>query len=335
MPLRTNSNPACSMKKPLPGGGLAKPQPGEMPTETKTVPQKEKITFSGIEPIYTIDGIILSDETKEELRTVVNSRKNWDKVFIDWGLGEVLKQRKSLFVNLYGAPGTGKTMAAHGIAAAVHKKIICVNYADIESKYVGDTSKNLTALFKYAMENDDIIFFDEADALLSKRVTNMSSSTDVSVNQTRSVLLTLLNDYTGMVIFATNFISNFDAAFMRRIQYHIKFELPNEQMRIKLWNMYIPPKMPAMLNAEKIAGDFDNLSGSDISTAVLRAALKAANNDDEVIPHEYFEEAVKSILESKKENSGAKSDSGITVTTRQVSEEYALKMLGKSQADPV
>lgn len=315
MPLRTNPNIQASVKKPLPDS-IQKQQENEAHSEPKAATQKEKITFTGIEPIYTIDGIILSDKTKEELRTVVNSRKSWDKVFNDWGLGEVLKQRRSLFVNLYGAPGTGKTMAAHGIAAAVNKKIICVNYADIESKYVGETSKNLTALFKYAMESDDIIFFDEADALLSKRVTNMSSSTDVSVNQTRSVLLTLLNDYTGMVIFATNFISNFDAAFMRRIQYHIKFELPNEQMRVRLWSMYIPAKMPAMLDVRKIAADYDNLSGSDISTAVLRAALKAASSDDEVIPHEYFEEAVKSILDSKKENAGGE----VTVTRRQVNE---------------
>lgn len=324
MPLRTNQNPIRPPQRQL-----SDRKSTDTGTQTNVSHPKQQASFVGIDPIYTIDNIILSDKTKEELRTVVNSRKNWDKVFIDWGLGDVLKQRKSLFVNLYGAPGTGKTMAAHGIAAAINKKIICVNYADIESKYVGDTSKNLTALFKYAKGNDDIIFFDEADALLSKRVTNMSNSTDVSVNQTRSVLLTLLNDYSGMVIFATNFISNFDAAFMRRIQYHIKFELPNEQMRIRLWNRYIPEKMPAMLDVERISREYDNLSGSDISTAVLRAALKAANNDDEVIPYEYFEEAVKSILVSKSENAGG----NVTVQTRQVSEEYALKQLGKPPDD--
>ena len=77
--------------------------------------------------------------------------------------------------------------------------------------------KNLTAIFNYSKTIDAILLFDEADALLSKRVTDMLHSTDVSVNQTRSVLLTLLNDYTGIVLFTTNFISNFDPAFMRRI----------------------------------------------------------------------------------------------------------------------
>lgn len=163
-------------------------------------------------PKYRLSDLILSESNLDELQTVIKAKEYWNKVFVDWNLQSVMKQRKSLFINLYGEPGTGKTMAAHAIANALHKEMICVNYADIESKYVGETSKNLTNLFHTASEKDIIIFFDEADALLSKRVTNMSSSTDVSVNQTRSVLLTLLNDYEGMVIFATNFISNYDPA---------------------------------------------------------------------------------------------------------------------------
>lgn len=148
-------------------------------------------------------------------------------------------------MNLYGPPGTGKTMAAHAITSALEKQMICVDYAEIESKYVGETSKNLSRLFQTAKEQDAVIFFDEADALLSKRVTNMTSATDVSVNQTRSVLLNLLNQYQGVILFATNFIQNFDAAFLRRIKYHIPFHLPDEAMRERLWRMYIPEKCPA------------------------------------------------------------------------------------------
>ena len=110
-----------------------------------------------------------------------------------WGLSERFSQQDGLAVNLYGPPGTGKTMAAHAIVDALHAKMICVDYADIESKYVGETSKNLSKLFQIAEAQNAVIFFDEADALLSKRVTNMTSATDVSVNQTRSVLLNLLN----------------------------------------------------------------------------------------------------------------------------------------------
>lgn len=218
---------------------------------SKDRPKKE-IDFPLSDPKYSLDDMIITDEVKEELSTIIEAEKCWKRVFEDWGLAEVMGDRRNLFVNLYGYPGTGKTMAAHAIAKAIGKKMICVNYAEIESKYVGETSKNLTRLFKTAAEKNAVIFFDEADAFLSKRVTNMNNSTDVSVNQTRSVLLTLLNDFNGVIIFATNFLSNYDSAFMRRIQYHVKFELPNKELREKLWRRYIPSKMPADIDFKPI-----------------------------------------------------------------------------------
>ena len=100
--------------------------------EAEAKKKESTVTFLASEPIYTINNIILSDSCREELQTVINSKRNWDKVFILWGLGTVMKQNKGLFINLYGAPGTGKSMSAHSIAYSLEKKIICVNYADIE-----------------------------------------------------------------------------------------------------------------------------------------------------------------------------------------------------------
>ncbi len=286
--------------------------------KTKTEkPEKQEVAFMISKPKFKLSDLILSDENLDELKTVIKAKECWVKIFVEWNLQSVMKQRKSLFVNLYGDPGTGKTMAAHAIANELNKEMICVNYADIESKYVGETSKNLTALFKSASEKDVIIFFDEADALLSKRVTNMSSSTDVSVNQTRSVLLTLLNDFDGMVIFATNFISNYDPAFMRRIQYHIKFELPDIELRKKLWRMYIPKEMPTDVSISEIAEKYDGISGSDISNAVLKAALKAAKNNDSLVKQLDFEEAVAEIIKSKKANKNI-DDSDVKITKTEV-----------------
>ncbi len=270
--------------------------------QEKSDNENKTVSFEISEPRYVLSDLILSDNVLEEVQTIVKSKECWDKVFVEWQLSSVMKQKKGLFINLYGEPGTGKTLTAHAIASELKQKLICVNYSDIESKYVGETSKNLTALFKFGKEENAIIFFDEADALLSKRVTNMSSSTDVSVNQTRSVLLTLLNDYEGMVIFATNFISNYDSAFMRRIQYHVKFELPNVHLRRRLWDMYIPKAMPTQINIDEIADKYEGVSGSDISNAVLKAALKAAMKNNTIIPQEYFEESVQKIIDSKKAN---------------------------------
>lgn len=182
-------------------------------------------------PKYQLTDLLLPEDTRNDLLDIISYSQNRQLLFHDWGLGEKYASRDILAVNLYGAPGTGKTMAAHAIANALNMPLICVDYAEIESKYVGETSKNLTSLFHTAVEDHAAIFFDEADALLSKRVTNMTSAVDVSVNQTRSVLLTLLNDYRGVILFATNFIQNFDPAFLRRIRYHILFRLPDKTLR--------------------------------------------------------------------------------------------------------
>lgn len=278
---------------------LIPPNNTVMKDEKKDIPQ---MIFQITSPKYAVSDLILSKKTSDEIETVIKAKEYWKKIFDEWNLKSVMKQRRNLFINLFGEPGTGKTMAAHAIANELDKQMICVNYADIESKYVGETSKNLTQLFQDALKHDVIIFFDEADALLSKRVTNMSSSTDVSVNQTRSVLLTLLNDYTGMVIFATNFISNYDSAFMRRIQYHIKFDLPDERLRNKLWQRYIPAEMPTDINIAELAEKYNGISGSDISNAVLKAALKATKEKATVIKQEYFEDSIKQIIESKNAN---------------------------------
>jgi ATP-dependent 26S proteasome regulatory subunit len=179
-------------------------------------------------------------------------------------------------------------------------------------------------MFNYAKESDAVIFFDEADALLSKRVTVMSSSTDVSVNQTRSVLLVLINDFDDLILFATNFITNYDQAFMRRILAHIKFDLPDEENRRRLWKMYIPQSLPANIDVERLAAKYEGVTGSDIANSVLSASLKAARLNERTVPHNYFEEAVERIVKSKTDNI----DTGTLVSKRVVSEEYVKSQFG-------
>jgi SpoVK/Ycf46/Vps4 family AAA+-type ATPase len=224
-------------------------------------------------------------------------------------------------------------MAAHAIAHALGKPLIAVNYSEIESKYVGETSKNIAALFNTAKEQDAIIFFDEADAILSRRVTNMSNATDVSVNQTRSVLLTLMNDHDGLIIFTTNFIENYDSAFMRRILSHILFELPSLDNRYKIWQKYISANLPLSsdVSFEVLAEKSDGLSGSDISTCVLKAALSSARENQMQVNLSHFEKAINEVKASQRANQ--KNQKSPTVKTRVVSEEYALSQINSTNQE--
>ncbi|MDP3177986.1 MAG: ATP-binding protein, partial [Spirochaetaceae bacterium] len=123
-------------------------------------------------PRYSFEDAVLGQRTREAVLEALAAREHYRLVFEDWGLGKSHREGRRIGINLYGPPGTGKTMVAHGIASRLGKLIMCVNYADIESKFVGDTPKNLTILFSVAREADAVLFFDEADAILSRRLTN-------------------------------------------------------------------------------------------------------------------------------------------------------------------
>ena len=268
---------------------------------TKAEPAAEE-TFLPEEPKWALDDIILPQAVREKILDVANYSENSHRVFELWGFKHTHKFSRRIGINLYGAPGTGKTMAAHAIAKQLGKKILIVNYADIESKYVGETPKNIRKAFEAAKASDSILFFDEADAILSKRVTNMTQAVDVSVNQTRSVMLMLMNEYQDFIIFATNFIENFDPAFMRRISMHVEFTLPDEDCRRKLWRMYTPAECPNNLDFDELAKKFDGISGSDISNAMLNAAFKAARLGVDELDKNLVFEAVENILASKAAN---------------------------------
>ena len=272
------------------------PRAANIPSQKNTLPWK--LT----EPKYRFCDLILDHSTISQLNDVVSFYQHQDLLLNTWGLAERYAEKGGLAANLYGEPGTGKTMAAHAIAKALGKKLILVDYAEIESKYVGETAKNLTALFQTAEAHDAIIFFDEADALLSKRVTAMASATDVSVNQTRSVLLNLLNDYKGITLFATNFLQNYDSAFLRRIRYHIHFPLPDADHREMLWKQYIPARMPCHADCRELAEQYDGVSGSDIANAVFTAAVSAARNHAKEVSQVSLERAIQNTIDVKSAN---------------------------------
>lgn len=265
--------------------------------------QSAEEIFVPEEPRWSLDEIILPAEVKAQLLDVATYSENSHRVFEMWGFKRTHKFSRRIGINLYGAPGTGKTMAAHALAKYLGRKILIVNYADIESKYVGETPKNIRKAFEAAKASNSILFFDEADAILSKRVTNMTQAVDVSVNQTRSVMLMLMNEFQDFIIFATNFIENFDAAFMRRISMHVKFTLPDENCRRQLWRMYTPLEVPHNLDFDELAKKFDGISGSDISNAMLNAAFKAARLKADILDKSLVFEAVENILASKRANS--------------------------------
>lgn len=312
MPINFNSNYQSSSKQQLKDSSV------------QTGTTQSKIQFELSEPKYQFSDLVLPEKTFNDLKYFLDLRKHQKEIFTDWGFNITHKFDNKMIVNLYGESGTGKTMSAHAIAHALNKKLVLVNYGDIESKYVGETPKNIKAVFDFAKENNAILFFDEADAILSRRVTNMTSATDTSVNQTRSVMLNLLNDYNDTVLFATNFISNYDPAFMRRILIHIEYTLPDIDVRKALFRRYIPDKLPNNINLDDVAKKSDGLSGSDIANVVLLAAFSAKSKGEISVQHTEVINKILAVQKSKNANAGQKV---LKVEMKEVSESYVNQQL--------
>ncbi len=228
-------------------------------------------------PNRSLNDLIVSAKVKTQIETALNSIRFHDVLYHEWNLKKIDPHGHRVAINLFGSPGTGKTFCAEAIAHHLSKPIIRVNYAEIESKYVGETPKNIKAAFNKARETGAVLLFDEADSILGKRLTNVTQSADHGVNVSRSVMFLELNNFNGIVIFATNLPGNYDGAFVRRIQAHIEFELPNEDCRMQLWNLLLPTEVPRAddITVEWLAQESIGLAGGDILNVVKLAASQA------------------------------------------------------------
>lgn len=246
-----------------------------------------KLNVFPTEPKYNINQIILNDSTFEEIQKSTIMIKNIQKIYYEWGFSEVDPVPRCI-INFYGPPGTGKTMSAHIVASELGIKILPLNYSDIESKFVGDAPKNLVQAFEIAKKENCLLFFDEADSFLGKRITNVSSSSDQAVNSLRSQMLILLEQFNGVVIFATNLHENYDSAFESRILRHIKFELPDKDIRLKIIKKMLPDKAP--INKEVLEDEFlttlseiiDGFSPREIKNTVLEVFISSIQKNAEM-----------------------------------------------------
>jgi SpoVK/Ycf46/Vps4 family AAA+-type ATPase len=234
-------------------------------------------SFVAESPKRNLDDLIVSAAVRARINTALARICFHERLYNEWNLRSVDPQGARVAINLYGPPGTGKTFCAEGIARHLGQKILRVNYAEIESKYVGETPKNIVAAFQAAAAAKAVLFFDEADSILGKRLTNITQSADHGVNVSRAVMLIQLDQFEGVVIFATNLARNYDGAFVRRIASHIQFELPDRDSRVRLWDSLFPQLVPRheSVTSAWLADRSEGLSGGDILNVVIAAASRA------------------------------------------------------------
>lgn len=266
--------------------------------EDKPADNKEsQDMIESYEPRFALEQVALNEKVKEQIQTAIAAVRYKTKMTEEWGMSEYFSGNRAVSLNFYGKAGTGKSMTAEAVAKALNKKVYHINYSELESKYVGETPKNIRRAFECATRDDAVLIFDEADSFLGKRLSSVTQSADYGVNITRSVLLMELEKFSGVVVFTTNLISNYDEAFKRRILLSVYFDMPDEKARLQIWKLHLSDKMPLAddVTAESLAGRYDKVSGADIKDMVFYAALYTLEKEKECMDFSVFDYAYVTI----------------------------------------
>lgn len=218
--------------------------------------------------------IVLPETQLLQLHEIVAHVKRAQVIFEEWGFAKKFSYGKGVAALFEGLSGTGKTMAAGIVGAALALDLYRIDLSSVVSKYIGETEKNLERIFTEAQDSSAILFFDEADALFGKR-SEVKDAHDRYANIETAYLLQRMEEYPGIVILASNMKQNVDEAFVRRMRFIIHFPFPAEEDRARIWQKAFPANAPL--------GDVDfgwlarnlKITGGNIKNISLRAAFMA------------------------------------------------------------
>lgn len=248
---------------------------------------------------FTLDDLKVGTGVLSTLKDICHQVELNAKVYHSWGMAKKYEYGRCVSVILAGPPGTGKTMAVHALANELDLKLYKVDLSQMVDKYIGETEKRLEEVFQKAEKSHMILFFDEADALMGKR-SETKDSKDKYANTEVAYILQRIEEFDGIVILSTNYLQNIDAAFMRRIKYIVRFDLPDSETRKNIWKSSFAKEVPLSddIDWEMLSEKF-NLSGGNIKNIVLNATFLAAAEDKAV----NMEHIMKSLIrENAKDN---------------------------------
>lgn len=228
-----------------------------------------------IEPRARWDDLVLPEEQTQILREMAAHVRQRKTVYETWGFAARSDRGLGISALFAGPSGTGKTMAAEVIANELELDLFRIDLSQVVSKYIGDTEKNLSAVFDAAEDSGAILLFDEADALFGKR-SEVKDSHDRYANIEVSYLLQRMESHRGLTILTTNQRGSLDSAFLRRLRFVVAFPFPDAMQRSRIWERIFPPSTPTDgLDFAKLSRL--SVAGGNIRNIALNAAFLAAD----------------------------------------------------------
>jgi transitional endoplasmic reticulum ATPase len=245
---------------------------------------------------WTWDSLVLAPAIKaqlQQLQAVIEDPEAARRFGVDPPTGLLLA----------GPPGTGKTTVAKVLAAQARCSFYPISGADVMSKWVGESERNVRQIFERARENrPSIIFIDEIDAIAGRR--GSVEVHDSHVNQLLAEIDGIAGQRGVFIVGATNRPDQIDPAMLRggRLSRTIVLGLPDEAGRLAMLKLHTA-RMPTVgVRLDELAAETDGLSPADLKALAQEAALAAmartgADGSEEaesspVVMHEDFEEAL-------------------------------------------
>ncbi|MEA3523392.1 MAG: ATP-binding protein [Campylobacterota bacterium] len=266
---------------------------------------KEQDIFELIEPLTSLEDVVLNPKTRETLETLM---KQLDKEVVnrlyEWGIKDK-KRGIDARIIFYGDPGTGKTMTAYSLAKSLKRQVLSFDCSKILSMYVGESEKNVRKIFDtyrdltQKTKTEPILFLDEADQFLGSRSSGVTTGADQMHNQMQNIFLEQIESFEGVLIATTNLLENIDTAFSRRFNYKIEFKKPNEGQRKLLWELMLPKNADYEKNFNIKELSVYQLTGGQINLIIKNTAYRVAVRDIPIFKIEDF------IIEIQKEKQGS------------------------------
>lgn len=243
---------------------------------------------------FGFEDIVMNESQRETLQHAIDQMNFRKQVYDNWNYTKKYPYGRGLSILLFGAPGTGKSMCAQVIAHELNLELYRVDLSKVIDKYVGETEKSISMIFREAKKCNVVLFFDECDTLFAKR-SDDGGSNQASNNNKTALLLQEVEAYDGVSVLATNYKHNIDPAFFRRMKYIVEFQFPDPDTREMLWRTTIPKGTPLDddVDIRFLAEKFEFVGGN-IKNCILNAAfLAAADGDGKKVGMKHYLLAIK------------------------------------------
>lgn len=243
---------------------------------------------------FGFEDIVMNRDQRETLEHAIDQMNFRKQVYDNWNYTKKYPYGRGLSILLFGAPGTGKSMCAQVIAHELNLELYRVDLSKVIDKYVGETEKSISMIFREAKKCNVVLFFDECDTLFAKR-SDDGGSNQASNNNKTALLLQEVEAYDGVSVLATNYKHNIDPAFFRRMKYIVEFQFPDPDTREMLWRTTIPKTTPLGEDVDiRFLAEKFEFVGGNIKNCILNAAfLAAADGDGKEVCMKHYLQAIR------------------------------------------